>query len=69
MKKRRLYPWKKWLAAGRVVLRRGRDFDCSIISMAQAVRNKVSALGLGVSIEETSSGLLVEIVERRNQRA
>ena len=33
------YPWGRWLKRKRLVLVKGRDFDCQPHSMAQQVRN------------------------------
>lgn len=44
------YPWERWFRKGRVVLRRGRDYECATHGMMQQIRNKAPAHGYSVSI-------------------
>lgn len=64
-----IYPWAEWFGRGRFRLRRGRDYDCSTVSMAGQIRDRASADGLSVSIEEIDDGLVVEVKDREAAHA
>lgn len=61
----RLYPWTDWFAGRHRHLRRGREYVCSTVNMAQCVRNEASRRGLRVSVTETVEGLLVVVTGKR----
>ena len=46
----RRYDWERWLKSPRKTLTRGRDFNCTPLSMAQQVRNAASALRISVKV-------------------
>lgn len=60
----RKYHWEEWFAQKRVVLTRGEHYQCSQSSMAQIIRNSASAHGLRVTLEDTGTGIVVEVVGR-----
>lgn len=57
----RLYDWDRWFAGPGFTLRRGVDYQCSTISMAQQIRSKASEYPLSVTVRETSVGLVVTV--------
>lgn len=57
------YPWGKWLRRTRLTIRKGVDFSCRPLSMAQQFRNAASTHGLLVSIR--IEGDTLNIVFRR----
>lgn len=62
--RRRIYPWEFWFAQGALLLRRGRDYACSTLSMAQMVRGEASERGYRCEIEEVNGGLRVRLTRR-----
>ena len=57
----KLYPWDSWLARDRIVLRRGKDYQCSQSVMAQQIRNAAVQRGLRVSLEDRLDSFLIHI--------
>lgn len=58
---RRTYNWNQWFAGKRFVLQRGRDFTCSMASIAQQVRNAASLRKVSASIVEQDDRLVVYV--------
>jgi hypothetical protein len=57
----RTYPWDDWIGRGKFTLVEGRDYLCRSDIMAQQIRNRMSDLGLPVTILPTGTGLAVVI--------
>lgn len=55
------YPWDAWLSKRRTVLIRGIDYWVSHSTMAQMLRNNASYRGLSLQLQETDSGIVVEV--------
>lgn len=53
------YPWEKWFAKPRFVLRRYRDYVCLPHGMLQQIRNAAAARGISVSITVDEGDLTV----------
>ena len=57
------YPWEKWWKKKRFTLKKGRDFDIQLHSMAQSVRNRATIDGVGrVSVKINEDSISVEVI-------
>lgn len=66
----KLYDWDGWFGAGRVVLRRGRDYRCSTGSLVQQARNAASHRGLSLTVvEDEDKGIVTILVNDAVQNA
>lgn len=55
------YDWDEWFGRPKFVVRKGRDFDCSMTSMAQQIRSEASLRGVPISIAEKRGSLAVNV--------
>lgn len=56
------YDWGTWFARTVLYLRKGRDYECDTVAMAQQVRNEAVKRRLKVRISETAAGLRVVVL-------
>ena len=61
---KRLYDWGKWFGRERLILRPGRDYQCSRASFVQQLRNAAAARGVSIHIARTNGDSVVVAVDK-----
>jgi hypothetical protein len=56
------YPWSRWFAAKRVILRKGVDYGATQMGMVQNIRAASRRLGVKVSIRVTDTSITMRVV-------
>jgi hypothetical protein len=60
MNNREKYPWKKWANKRKIVLIKGRDFDCQTHGMIQMIRSWARKNNYIVSVKTKEDRLFVK---------
>lgn len=50
------YPWNEWLNGSPWMIKRGEDFECSQLTMAQNLRTRAHRENRGVTVRSERSG-------------
>lgn len=64
---RRKYAWEEWFARKRTVLLRGVHYKCSQSTMTQMVRNRASLHGVRISLKDTGTEVIIDVIGREGQ--
>lgn len=66
---KRQYYWDRWFSQHRIILTRGKDYDCHEHTFIQQMRNAASKRGVSLQIEIQGASIVATVIGRDHAKA